>query len=102
MKFTPGSNIFCANAWSAKSCIAKQDVWLWEHPEMQQEILELSRAVNHEGFNHLDKARKCQILTNRANALNTAGRFIDAIEAWDHALRVIPRFAMAHGTEGMG
>jgi hypothetical protein len=93
---------FRANAWSVKSKIAQQDAWFWERTEMQQEILELSRAVNHDGFNQLDKVRKCQILTNRANALNAAGRFIDAIEAWDHALRVIPRFAMAHGNRGHG
>ncbi|MEH6952048.1 hypothetical protein V4R08_12025 [Nitrobacter sp. NHB1] len=48
---------FRANAWS----------WAWEHPEREQQILALSRAVTHPGFVELDVMRRCQILTNRAN-----------------------------------
>lgn len=44
--------------------------------------------------------RRCQILTNRANQLNTMGRFIDAIEGWDAALCIIPKFAMAQANRG--
>lgn len=76
--------------------------WAWEHPEREQQILALSRAAAHPGFVELDIVRCCQILTNRANQLNVMGRFIDAIEGWDAALRIIPQFAMAQANRGYG
>jgi len=94
---------FRANAWSVKEEVAGgRGSWAWEHPEREQQILALSRAVVHPGFIELDIVRCCQILTNRANQLNTMGRFIDAIEGWDAALRIIPRFAMAQANRGYG
>jgi hypothetical protein len=94
---------FRANAWSIKAELAgHKRSWAWEQPERQQEILSLSRAASHEGFDKLDAIRRCQILTNRANNLNSMGRFIDAIESWDKALRIIPRFAMATGNRALG
>lgn len=76
--------------------------WAWEHPEREQQILALSRSAEHPGFVELDVVRRCQILTNRANQLNMMGRFIDAIEGWDAALRIIPKFAMAQANRGYG
>lgn len=76
--------------------------WAWEYPEREQQILALSRAAAHPGFVELDVVRRCQILTNRANQLDVMGRFIDAIEGWDAALRIIPKFAMAQGNRGYG
>jgi hypothetical protein len=94
---------FRANAWAARSHIANvRRSWSWEAPERQEELLALSRAANHPGFASLDKVRRCQILTNHANLLNTAGRSIDAIAGWDAALRIIPGFAMARGNRGYG
>ena len=61
--------------------------WAWEHPEREQRVLALSRAAFHPGFAELDLVRRCHILTNRANQLDTMGRFIDAVEGWDRALR---------------
>lgn len=89
---------FRANAWAALSHIANvRRSWSWEAPERQAELLALSRASNHAGFANLDKVRRCQILTNRANLLNMVGRTIDAIAVWDAALKIIPGFAMARG-----
>ncbi len=65
-------------------------------------MLALSRAANHPGFAKLGKGRRCQILTNRANLLNTVGRSIDAIAGWNEALRIGPQFAMALGNRGAG
>jgi hypothetical protein len=94
---------FRANAWSARSHIAGvRRSWSWEAPELQEELLALSRAANHAGFANLDKVRRCQILTNHANLLNTVGRCIDAVAGWDAALRIIPGFAMARGNRGYG
>lgn len=94
---------FRANAWATLSHIANvRQSWSWEAPERQAELLALSRASNHPGFANLDKVRRCQILTNHANLLNMVGRTIDAIAAWDSALKIIPGFAMARGNRGWG
>ncbi|WP_343864358.1 LA2681 family HEPN domain-containing protein [Caenispirillum bisanense] len=94
---------FRANAWSAQAHIANiRQSWSWEAPELQEEMLALSRAANHPGFKSLDKVRRCQILTNHANLLNTVGRSIDAIAGWGAALKIIPNFAMALGNRGAG
>ena len=94
---------FRANAWAARSHIAKlRQSWSWESVERQEELLALSRAAIHPGFASLEKVRRCQILTNRANVLNTVGRSLDAIAGWDAALKIIPGFAMARGNRGYG
>lgn len=92
---------FRANAWAVKEDTSgTRGSWDWEHPEREQQILALSRAAAHPGFAELDLVRCCQILTNRANQLSVMGRFIDAIEGWDTALRIIPNFAMALANRG--
>lgn len=94
---------FRANAWAARSHIANvRQSWAWECKERQEEMLALSRATYHPGFAMLEKGRRCQILTNRANLLNIVGRSIDAIAGWDDALRIGPQFAMALGNRGAG
>ncbi|MBM7405912.1 MULTISPECIES: LA2681 family HEPN domain-containing protein [Sphingomonas] len=94
---------FRANAWSAKEELAgERGSWDWEHAEREQQILALSRAAAHPGFAELDIVRCCQILTNRANQLDTMGRFVDAIEGWDKALQIVPNFAMALANRGFG
>ncbi len=94
---------FRANAWTALSHIANvRRSWSWEAPERQAELLALSRASNHAGLASLDKVRRCQILTNHANLLNTVGRTIDAVAVWDAALKILPGFAMARGNRGCG
>lgn len=94
---------FRANAWAARSHIANvRQSWSWENEQNEEEMLALSRAASHPGFAKLDTLRRCQILTNRANLLNTVGRPIDAIAGWDEALRIGPQFAMALGNRGAG
>lgn len=94
---------FRANAWAARSHMANvRQSWSWESVERQEELLALSRAAIHPGFVSLDKVRRCQILTNRANVLNTVGRSLDAIAGWDAALKIISGFAMARGNRGYG
>ncbi len=92
-----------ANAWSGLDRLAgtRRD-WGWEREEVANEMLALSRAATHAGFAKLDALRRCQILTNRSNLLNTVGRFVDAIEGWDAALAIIPDFAMALGNRASG
>jgi LA2681-like HEPN len=92
---------FRANAWAAQSHIAGTGQ-SWEAPELQEELLALSRAINHPEFRNLDKIRCCQILTNYGNLLSKVGRCIDAISAWDMALKIIPEFAKALANRGYG
>lgn len=94
---------FRANAWENRRHQRKDhDPWAWEQPEVQAQILELRRAVRHEGFSQLHPVRQCQILTNLANQFNSMGRFIEAIALWDCVLKTDDRFAMAHGNRGIG
>lgn len=92
-----------ANAWENRQLAeGHHQSWKWEQADAQQQILELRRAVTHEGFTQLDAIRQCQILTNLANQLDTMGRFIEAIELWDRALTLNSKFGMALGNRGRG
>lgn len=92
-----------ANAWAVKEDVAgDRSSWAWEHPDREQQLLSLSRAVSHPGFAALDDIRRCQILTNRANQFDVMGRFIDAVEGWDTALSLMPKFAMSLANRGFG
>lgn len=93
---------FRANAWACRESMQmKGDEWTWERPETQEQILELRRAVRHEGFQQLPAVRQCQILTNLANLLDRMGRFIDAVEVYDRVLALDKNFGMAAGNRGI-
>jgi LA2681-like HEPN len=96
---------FRANAWGVRQSQKHTDpsaAWAWEQKELQEQILNLRRAVNHKGFDDLAPIRQCQILTNLANQLNSVGRFVEALEYWNRALGITPRFGMALGNRGYG
>ena len=96
---------FRANAWASKQSRKYADrsaAWAWEQKELQEQILNLRRAVNHAGFNDVSPIRQCQILTNLANQLNSVGRFVEALEYWNRALTIRPWFGMAVGNRGYG
>ena len=94
---------FRANAWHGRRLIsASPRARAWEQPERQEEILELFRACHHVGFDLLEPVRRCQILTNLGLQFLEVGRFVEAIELWDIALGLIPKFAMALGSRGTG
>ena len=97
------SDYFRANAHNGKRRLAGDtDSWAWEQIGRQEELLALSRATSNPGFAEIEPLRRCQILTNRGTLLLAVGRFIDAVESWDAALRIDPRFAMAHGNRAAG
>jgi len=56
--------------------------------------------MKHTGFDTLHPMHQCQILTNLANNLSHIGRFTEAVELWDRALRLNPKFGMARGNRG--
>lgn len=97
------AHYFRANIWSARYQISKDNQkWLWKSETFDQELLELRKAIGHEGFPDLSAFEQAQIYTNLGNALNHIGRFIEAIEYWDRAIAAVPKFAMAHGNRGIG
>lgn len=94
---------FRANAWANRKDALRRDaaaVWAWDQDELQQPIYLLRRALRNPGFDELDRARKCQMLTNLANHLDTAGRFIESRQLWTRALSVLPVFWMALANRG--
>ncbi len=96
---------FRANSWASRRKKEHKDVkaaWAWEQPEILHELFHLRTALRHSGFKQLDKVRRCQVLTNTANLLNTLGRCTEAIECWNRALEIIPHFGMALGNRGFG
>lgn len=94
---------FRANIWHARRLIAGDEkVWTWSSEAIDGEIIELRRAITHSGFIELGRLEQAQALTNLAGTLSHVGRFVEAVEMWDRALVIIPRFAMAHGNRGVG
>lgn len=93
---------FRANAWEARKDMRRgRDPWAWEQPEIQSEILALREAVRSDGFAALDALRRCQILTNLANQLNSIGRFVEALELWDRATAIASNYPMPIGNRGI-
>jgi tetratricopeptide (TPR) repeat protein len=98
-------NYFLGNAWDGLRQISRGNtdkLWDWEQDEIERSILHYRKALNYSEHSDLPKSRKCQILTNLANALDHVGRFVEAISLWDAATSGDPAFAMALGNRGLG
>ena len=97
------AHYFRANIWSGKRHTSLDgSAWVWKSELIDEEILELRKALRHQGFSDLHLIEKAQIFTNLGNALNHIGRFVEAIEYWDRAISIVPKFAMASGNRGIG
>jgi hypothetical protein len=96
------AHYFSANAWQNKRLERARADWSWEQPEAQAQILQLRKAVQHEGFKELPTALRCRVLTNLANQFSFIGRSIEAAETWDRALAEDGKFGMALGNLGVG
>ena len=96
---------FRANAWAHRQSTRHSDrsaAWAWDQEELQQQVFFLRRARNSPAFDELPLLRRCQILTNLANQLDTVGRFIEARMLWSKALQENPKFWMARANRGRG
>lgn len=93
---------FRANAWSVLHRHEAPNPWDWEQPALGKQIFYLRKSVSHAAFPTLDKLRRCQVLTNLGNCMDTVGRFIEAQEYWEQALVLEPKFGMAVGNKGCG
>lgn len=97
------AHYYHANIWSSRRRFAGHEAsWVWRSTEIDNELLELRRAVAHSGFSQLSAVERAQVFTNLGNSLNHIGRFVEAIEAWDRALSSEPTLAMANGNRGLG
>jgi tetratricopeptide (TPR) repeat protein len=95
---------FEANAWSVLvpwPGVGATDAWSWKNESFDNMIRRLRQAQRSPGFVHLDPLRRSQILTNLGNALDTIGRFVEALECYDRAVRVCPAHGMARGNLGV-
>ena len=94
---------FLANGWANLRVLSlsEKDQWDWEQEEIEQEIINLRKALREKGLQKLPVHRTCQILTNMGNILDQVGRFVEAIEYWERALKRLPSFAMARGNKGI-
>ncbi len=95
---------YLANLWSGLKHLAgpyPSGSWEWDQVEIGKEIIHLRRALRSPSFVKADPIRQCQILTNLANSYSTAGRFVEAIDAWNDALAIEKRFGMARGNRAV-
>jgi hypothetical protein len=94
---------FRANIWAHRQQVSHTDrtaAWSWDQEDQQQQIFFLRRALNNPAFAKLTVMRRCQVLTNLGNQLDTVGRFIEARTMWSRALELRPDFWMARGNRG--
>ena len=93
---------FRANTWAALHRHETVNPWAWEHPALGTQIIHLRKCVSHPGFAKMGKLRRCQVFTNLGNCMDTVGRFVEALEYWEQALALQPKFGMAVGNRGCG
>lgn len=101
----PIAFFYKANIYSSLASLKSHEpeyAWSWKQSEKVLEILNLRRAIADSEFPSLDPILQCKVYTNLGNSLNQFGRFIEAIKAWDSALKLLPSFAMALGNKGVG
>ncbi|MBT9539832.1 LA2681 family HEPN domain-containing protein [Thiobacillus sp.] len=98
-------DFYAANAYAGlrRTQKAHQD-WAWAQPLLENEIHHLRLALNRlvsAPKGNIATDLKFRVTTNLANALNHAGRFVEAIELWDQAISEHPSFSMAIGNRAL-
>lgn len=76
------------------------DLWNWVQEELENEIYYLRLSLIFFDYESGDKTLLANIYTNLGNALNIVGRFVEALDNWDKALKTIPNFNMALVNKG--
>jgi tetratricopeptide (TPR) repeat protein len=95
---------FMSNAWETRRRLDRSDwdMYAWEQPELERQMVHLRQAVRLGRSSGLEMARLCEMYTNLGNLLNHCGRVVEAVAAWDEALALDSSFMMALGNRGYG
>lgn len=95
---------FEANAWEDLRRLQRSgdELWEWEQPEYQQQIILLRTAQRLSDSSETDPYRRAQIATNLGNLLSHVGRTVEGLRLWNAALKAVPDFPMAVGNRGRG
>lgn len=97
-----------ANAWASFKRIARskgKTNLSWDNVELERELLNLRIALKLFKKTEIKEIKNdfiCRVLTNLGNLFSNIGRFCDAIECWESALKYMPSFSMAIGNRGYG
>ena len=88
---------FRSNVQAALQDIKSSRSWSWRQENRERQILYLRRAAVHPTFIRLAPMSQASILTNLGDSFSSFGRGVEAIEFYDAALELVPKFAMALG-----
>jgi hypothetical protein len=77
-----------------------EGLWRWEQPEIEEELLHLRLALNRDAISGMPAELAARVLSNTASLFHHMGRFSEAVELWDRALRVERTFSLARGKRG--
>ena len=97
-------NYFISNCWSAIERIRALEMgrYEWYQEGHVEQVFYLRSIINSPSFIKLSKIRRNQVITNYGNIMNTLGRFMTALDAWNQAISSSPDFAAALGSRGFG
>ncbi|MCB9838213.1 MAG: hypothetical protein H6813_02645 [Phycisphaeraceae bacterium] len=98
-------NFYLGNLWNGLKFLADSlsgGSWNWEQIEVEKEIVYVRRALQSPGLPQLPPFRHCQLLTNLGNCYSTTGRYVEAVDVWNDAIAIEPRFGMARGNRAVG
>jgi hypothetical protein len=95
---------FEANAWEplVRTSLANPTaVWAWMDKAFENQIRRLRQAQRSPGFPKLNPFCRSQVHTNLGNALDFIGRFVEALECYECAVKAYPAHGMARGNLGI-
>jgi len=99
------NHYFLGNAWHCIRTLVRRGTdadWDWQYEELENEIAHFRLALRAAEETEVPVTRLCQAHTNLGSALNSAGRFVEAIEHWNAALSLDAGFSMATANKGHG
>ena len=97
IKTSSGSQLTTILYWQSNiySALAGEDQKL-ENINLEKQLGSLRTALSSEGFDQVNDQFKVQILTNLGTLLTDQGRYCEAIEHYDNALRLSPKYALSN------
>lgn len=95
------AHYYCANALVAIRHLQPEEGPWWNQPFFEEEMIERRLALKALKECASEPTLECQVLTNLGNAFNNAGRFTEALDYWNRAISIEPRFGMALANRGL-